>query len=253
MKHILSQRTTSRVKVATVLKHSPRLIYFFQAEVGIRYGHVTGVQTCALPICVSLGFAAAAAVLVAGMIAIAVVGRSSRHLTGRLARLRGQILDRDDDLPEIIDRVQRGERVEVQDELPPLDECGEDEVGQVAVAFDSAQLAAVEAAVRQAEIRRGANRAFLGVAFRNQALVQRQLRLLDEIEYNEQDPEALQRLFLLDHLATRTRRYADNLIILGGGQSVRRRRPPRPLVDVLRAAIAETEDFERVRLVDRHS
>ncbi|MBE3002211.1 nitrate- and nitrite sensing domain-containing protein [Nocardiopsis sp. HNM0947] len=197
---------------------------------------------------VSLGMAAGAAVLAAGVVAIAVVGRSSRRLTGRLARLRGQILDRDDDLPEIIDRAQRGDRVEVQDELPPLDECGEDEIGQVAEAFDSAQLAAVEAAVRQAEIRRGANRAFLGVAFRNQALVQRQLRLLDEIEHDEQDPRALQRLFQLDHLATRGRRYADNLIILGGGQANRRRSRPRPLVDVLRAAIAETEDYGRVRL-----
>ncbi|WP_017614422.1 sensor histidine kinase, partial [Nocardiopsis salina] len=197
---------------------------------------------------VSLGVAAGAAVLAAGVVAIAVVGRSSRRLTGRLARLRGQILDRDDDLPEIIDRAQRGDRVEVQDELPPLDECGEDEIGQVAEAFDSAQLAAVEAAVRQAEIRRGANRAFLGVAFRNQALVQRQLRLLDEIEHDEQDPRALHRLFQLDHLATRGRRYADNLIILGGGRANRRRSRPRPLVDVLRAAIAETEDYGRVRL-----
>ena len=198
---------------------------------------------------VSLGVAAGLLTLAGGITAIAVVGRSSRHLTGRLTRLRGQILDRDENLPAIIDRAQRGGKVDVQEELPPLDEGGDDEIGQVADACDSAQLAAVEAAVRQAEIRRGANRAFLGIAFRSQALVQRQLRLLDEIEYNEQDPEALQRLFLLDHLATRTRRYADNLIILGGGQSVRRRRPPRPLVDVLRAAIAETEDFSRVRMV----
>ncbi|GHD33070.1 sensor histidine kinase [Nocardiopsis kunsanensis] len=210
--------------------------------------HTVDLAWSAALLRVSLGVAAAGAVLVAGMVAIAVVGRSSRHLTGRLARLRGQILDRDDDLPEIIDRAQRGERVEVQDELPPLDEHSEDEIGQVAEAFDSAQLAAVEAAVRQAEIRRGANRAFLGVAFRNQALVQRQLRLLDEIEHDEQDPDALHRLFQLDHLATRGRRYADNLIILGGGQADRRRSKHRPLVDVLRAAISETEDFGRVRL-----
>lgn len=198
---------------------------------------------------VSLGVAAGALTLAGGITAIAVVGRSSRQLTGRLTRLRAQILDRDEDLSTIIDRAQRGGKVDVQEELPPLDEDGDDEIGQVAEACDSAQLAAVEAAVKQAEIRRGANRAFLGIAFRNQNLVQRQLRLLDEIEYNEQDPEALRRLFLLDHLVTRARRYADNLIILGGGQSVRRRRPPRPLVDVLRAAIAETEDFGRVRLV----
>ncbi|WP_116244329.1 ATP-binding protein [Nocardiopsis sp. FIRDI 009] len=197
---------------------------------------------------VSLGVAAGAATLGAGVAAIAVVSRSSRRLTDRLARLREQILDRDEDLPAILDRAQRGHRVDVHEELPLLDECGDDEIGQVAEALDSAQVAAVEAAVRQAEIRRGANRAFLGVAFRNQTLVQRQLRLLDEIEYHEQNPEALHRLFRLDHLATRARRYADNLIILGGGQSARRWRQPRPLVDVLRAAIAETEDFERVRL-----
>ncbi|MFE6387351.1 nitrate- and nitrite sensing domain-containing protein [Nocardiopsis dassonvillei] len=197
---------------------------------------------------VFLGVAAAALTLAGGAVAIAVVGRSSRRLTDRLTHLREQILERDGDLPDIVDRAQRGEKVDVQEELPPLDDWGDDEIGQVAEAFDAAQLTAVESAVLQAEIRRGANRAFLGIAFRNQALVQRQLRLLDEIEYHEQDPEALRRLFRLDHLATRARRYSDNLIILGGGQSARRWRQPRPLVDVLRAAIAETEDFERVRL-----
>lgn len=198
---------------------------------------------------VSLGVAVGAVTLVAGAVAITLVGRSSRRLTDRLARLRGQILERDEDMPHIIERAQRGRKVEVQEELPPLDECADDEIGQVAEAFDSAQLTAVEAAVRQAEIRRGANKAFLGIAFRNQTLVQRQLQLLDQVEDNERDPEVLSRLFQLDHLVTRARRYADNLIILGGGQSARRWRQPRPLVDVLRAAVAETEDFERVRLV----
>ncbi|MFE6309111.1 nitrate- and nitrite sensing domain-containing protein [Nocardiopsis sp. NPDC057823] len=197
---------------------------------------------------VSFGVAAALVSLAGGAIALATVRRSSRRLTDRLALLRERVMERDDDLPDIVERAQRGDRVDAHEELPPLDEFGDDEIGQVAEAFDSAQLTAVEAAVRQAEIRRGANKAFLGIAFRNQNLVQRQLRLLDEIEYDEQDPEALGRLFRLDHLTTRARRYADNLIILGGGQSARRWRQPRPLVDVLRAAIAETEDFERVRL-----
>ena len=192
--------------------------------------------------------AGAAILLLGGVTAIALVGRSSRRLSERLSALREQIMERDADLPDIVERAQQGHKVDVIDELPPLDEQGDDEIGQVAEAFDSAQITAVEAAVRQAEIRRGANRAFLGIAFRNQTLVQRQLRLLDEIEYKEQDPQALRRLFRLDHLVTRARRYADNLIILGGGQSARRWRQPRPLVDVLRAAIAETEDFERVRL-----
>src|SRR5699024_4547100 len=91
---------------------------------------------------VSLGGAAGALTLAGGITAIAVVGRSSRQLTGRLTRLRAQILDRDEDLSTIIDRAQRGGKVDVQEELPPLDEDGDDEIGQVAEACDSAQLAA---------------------------------------------------------------------------------------------------------------
>ncbi|WP_201294911.1 MULTISPECIES: nitrate- and nitrite sensing domain-containing protein [unclassified Nocardiopsis] len=227
---------------------SARAVADLEDLVRAQTGRTVDLAWSAALLQVSLAAAAAVLTLGGGVAAITVVGRSSRRLTDRLTGLREQILERDEDLPDIVDRAQRGEKVDVQEELPPLDECGGDEIGQVAEAFDSAQLTAVEAAVRQAEIRRGANRAFLGIAFRNQTLVQRQLRLLDEIEYHEQDPEALRRLFRLDHLATRARRYADNLIILGGGQSARRWRQPRPLVDVLRAAIAETEDFERVRL-----
>lgn len=228
---------------------STRSVVALDDLVGVQAARTVDLAWSTALLQVALAAAAAVLTLVGGVAAIAVVGRSSRRLTDRLTRLRGQILERDGDLPGIVERVQRGEKVDVQEELPPLEECGEDEIGQVAEAFDTAQLTAVESAVRQAEIRRGANRAFLDIAFRNQTLVQRQLRLLDEIEYHEQEPEALRRLFRLDHLVTRARRYADNLIILGGGQSARRWRRPRPLVDVLRAAIAETEDFERVRLI----
>src|SRR5699024_12249855 len=80
---------------------------------------------------VSLGVAAGALTLAGGITAIAVVGRSSRQLTGRLTRLRAQILDRDEDLSTIIDRAQRGGKVDVQEELPPLDEVGDDETGTV--------------------------------------------------------------------------------------------------------------------------
>jgi len=186
--------------------------------------------------------------LAAGTAAIVVAVRSARRLTGRLRRLRAETLALSDTrLPELVERAQSGRKVDVGAELPRLDH-GEDEIGEVADAFDTAQRTAVGAAVKQAEIREGANRAFLGIAYRNQAIVQRQLRLLDEIEYAEDDPETLKKLSRLDHLATRARRYADNLIILGGAQGARRWREPMPMVDVLRAAISETEDYERVRL-----
>ncbi|MDA2808727.1 sensor histidine kinase [Nocardiopsis suaedae] len=197
---------------------------------------------------IALSVAGAVLTLAAGAAAIIVAGRSSRRLTERLCRLRTETLAVSDTrLPRIVSRVQEGGRVDLGDALPQLS-YGTDEIGEVADAFNTAQRTAVGAAVKQAEIRAGANRVFLGIAYRNQALVQRQLRLLDEIEYAEEDPRTLDKLFRLDHLATRARRYADNLIILGGAHSARRWREPMPVVDALRAAISETEDYQRVRL-----
>ncbi|MUL42758.1 sensor histidine kinase [Streptomonospora sp. PA3] len=196
----------------------------------------------------ALSAAGGALTLAAGVAAILVATRSSRRLTARLRQLRDDALSlADARLPAITARARAGRGVDVTAELPRLD-YGGDELGQVADAFNTAQRTAVGAAVKEAEIRRGANRVFLGIAYRNQTLVQRQLRVLDEIEAEEEDPRALRRLFTLDHLATRARRYADNLIILGGAGSARRWREPLPLADVLRGAITETEDYERVRL-----
>ncbi|GAA1775561.1 MULTISPECIES: ATP-binding protein [Streptomonospora] len=194
------------------------------------------------------GAAGGALTLAAGAAAIYAAIRSSRRLTARLRRLRDDALAlAETRLPAITSRARSGRSVDVSAELPRLD-YGGDELGQVAEAFDTAQRTAVGAAVKEAEIRRGANRVFLGIAYRNQTLVQRQLRMLDEIEADEEDPRSLRRLFALDHLATRARRYADNLIILGGAGSARRWREPLPLADVLRGAITETEDYDRVRL-----
>ncbi|CAM3823264.1 nitrate- and nitrite sensing domain-containing protein [Nocardiopsis rhodophaea] len=197
---------------------------------------------------IALALAGCVFLLLTGTASIVIATRASRRLVGRLSKLRNESLAlADTRLPAIVDRAQHGHRVNLSEELPRLS-YGKDEIGQVADAFNAAQRTAVGAAVKQAEIREGVNRVFLGIAYRNQALVQRQLHLLDEIEYDEEDPRTLQRLFRLDHLATRARRYADNLIILGGARSARRWRNPLPLVDVLRAAISETEDYQRVRL-----
>ncbi|MFC7331295.1 nitrate- and nitrite sensing domain-containing protein [Marinactinospora rubrisoli] len=186
--------------------------------------------------------------MIAGTLAYAVASRSAGRLTHRLARLRADTLSlANDDLPKIVRRLQDGEPVDVDRELTTLD-YGADEVGQVADAFNNAQRTAVSAAVKQAEIRAGVNRVFLGIAHRNQSLVQRQLQLLDRVEREEDDPDLLEDLFQLDHLATRGRRNAENLIILGGAQPGRRWRNPIPLVDILRGAVSETEEYARVKL-----
>ncbi|CAM4028145.1 nitrate- and nitrite sensing domain-containing protein [Nocardiopsis gilva] len=186
--------------------------------------------------------------LFAGTIAYGVASKSAARLTTRLARLRAETLGlAREELPRIVRRLENGEPVELDSELKQLDH-GADEVGQVADAFNTAQRTAVSAAVKQAEIREGVNRVFLGIAHRNQSLVQRQLQLLDRVEREEEDPDLLEDLFHLDHLATRGRRNAENLIILGGAQPGRRWRNPIPLVDILRGAISETEEYARVKL-----
>ncbi|MBX9389843.1 nitrate- and nitrite sensing domain-containing protein [Streptomonospora nanhaiensis] len=186
--------------------------------------------------------------LFAGTVAYGVASCSAAHLTRRLSRLRADtLLLAREELPRIVRRLADGDPVDLDTELRRLDH-GRDEVGQVADAFNIAQRTAVSAAVKEAETRAGVNRVFLAIAHRNQSLVQRQLQLLDRIEREEDDPDLLEDLFHLDHLATRGRRNAENLIILGGAQPGRRWRHPIPLVDILRGAISETEEYTRVKL-----
>ncbi|WP_232667099.1 sensor histidine kinase [Pseudonocardia sp. TRM90224] len=192
--------------------------------------------------------------LLASVIAILLAVRVSRSLVdrtsvmARLARLRDDALDlARNRLPSIVQRLKSGEPVDLDDELPRLDH-GEDEIGQVADAFNAAQEAAVNAAVSEAKARSGLNNVFLGIAHRNQVLVHEQLRLIDELESREGDSTQLASLFRLDHLSARARRTTENLIILGGGQPGRRWRKPVALMEVLRAAVSETEEYARVRV-----
>jgi hypothetical protein len=145
----------------------------------------------------------------------------------------------------VIDRLSRGEDVDTAAELPELPRGG-DEIGQVAAAFDTAQRAALDGAVRLAREREGHAKVFHNVALRTQSLVGRQLRALDAMENRHQDPEVLDDLFILDHLATRLRRYEENLVILSGHQPGRRWSRPVRVVDVVRSAVGEVEDYSRI-------
>ncbi|GAB2660766.1 hypothetical protein GCM10027271_19390 [Saccharopolyspora gloriosae] len=182
------------------------------------------------------------------LLAILVALRVSRGLSRRLNGLRDDtLLLAGGQLPEIVARLRRGERVDIDREVAHLD-YGRDEIGQVAEAFNTAQRTAVSAAVQEAQAREGVHTVFLGIAGRSQALVHRLLTMIDRLEREEQDPDRMALLFGLDHLATRARRNAENLIILGGGQPGRRWSRPIELADVLRSAVAETKHYARVRV-----
>ncbi|WP_245778167.1 sensor histidine kinase [Lentzea xinjiangensis] len=189
------------------------------------------------------------AVVVGIVLALRISNRLvSRALVTRLTSLREDTLRlAQERLPHIVARLRGGEQVDIHRDMPPLD-YGNDEIGQVADAFNTAQYTAVAAAVKETQAREGVNRVFLDIAHRNQGLVHRQLKILDKLEREEENPEQLDSLFQLDHLATRARRNAENLIILAGEQPGRQWRKPVRLSDVLRAAVAETEQYVRVRV-----
>ncbi|MFF5392763.1 nitrate- and nitrite sensing domain-containing protein [Streptomyces sp. NPDC013012] len=150
-------------------------------------------------------------------------------------------------LPSVMRRLAAGEQVDITTEVPHL-RYGEDEVGQVGQALNTLQRAAVEAAVKQAELRRGVSEVFVNLARRNQVLLHRQLTLLDTMERRTEDTDELADLFRLDHLTTRMRRHAEGLVILSGAAPSRQWRKPVQLMDVVRAAVAEVEDYERIEV-----
>ena len=178
---------------------------------------------------------------------------------GIIRRLRG--LERsaltlaETQLPDVIARLRRSEDVDVAAEAPPLrvgpGSNDRDEIGRVGQAFDLVRQTAIRAAVDEAKLRRGLNDVFRSLARRSQSLLHRQLALLDQMERRATDPEALDDLFRLDHLTTRMRRHAEGLVILAGAPPGRGWSSPVRMVDVMRGAIAEVEDYARVSVATR--
>jgi signal transduction histidine kinase len=193
------------------------------------------------------------AILAAGVGLLAVVvsvfllvwfGRKvTGDLTGLYSSVRGMAEER---LPRVVERLRRGDDVDVAAESPPPAGSSIAEISQIARSFGIVQEAAVSAAVEQARLRKGVNQVFLNISLRNQSLLHRQLGMLDAMERRTSDPGALADLFRLDHLTTRMRRHAEGLIILSGSTPGRGWRDPVSVVDVLRAAVAEVEDYVRV-------
>ncbi|MET8081562.1 nitrate- and nitrite sensing domain-containing protein [Streptomyces sp. NPDC005303] len=150
-------------------------------------------------------------------------------------------------LPSVMRRLSVGEQVDIETEVPRL-EYDKNEMGEVGQALNTLQRAAVEAAVKQAELRAGVSEVFVNLARRSQVLLHKQLTLLDTMERRTEDTDELADLFRLDHLTTRMRRHAEGLVILSGAAPSRQWRKPVQLMDVVRAAVAEVEDYERIEV-----
>ncbi|MEU5944395.1 nitrate- and nitrite sensing domain-containing protein [Micromonospora sp. NPDC047465] len=192
---------------------------------------------------------ATTAVALASLTAAALLAvRTSR----RLRRLRVAALTMAHrELPERITAIAAGDGTQTEGAATRLTagiRQGRDEVAQVAQAFDTVNRAALRLAGEQAELRMDVTRMVEALARRIRTLITRQLRLLDEFEREETDPDALARLFALDHLAARMRRNGENLLVLAGGEPGRAHEGAHLLADVIRAAASEIEEYPRVEV-----
>ncbi len=131
----------------------------------------------------------------------------------------------------------------------PASVTGRDELGRVGEALSLAESRARDAVAQErATISRNLGAMVKNLARRNQSLLDRQIEHIDWLEAKEQDPERLEQLFKLDHLATRMRRTSESVLVLGGAEATRQRGGPAPIADVLRVAMGETEDYRNIRL-----
>jgi len=187
------------------------------------------------------------------LIALAIAFLVARATTVPLRKLTSAAYTLSTDrLPALVERLRNPEEGEepLSATLQPIDIHSKDEIGQLADAFNSIQQVTVEVAEEQAQLlRKGIGDIFINLARRNQTLLDRQIEFIDQLEANEEDPDQLDNLFKLDHLATRMRRNAESLLVLAGAEPPRRRGRPVSLADVVRVAIGEVEDFARIQLL----
>ncbi|MEU2336703.1 nitrate- and nitrite sensing domain-containing protein [Streptomyces sp. NPDC006654] len=191
------------------------------------------------------GALALSAVLAAFLLA-AWVARSMSRGMRRLSASAIEIAEQR--LPAVITQLSQAVPGQVDTKVTPIPITTTDEIGEVARAFDHVHREAVRLAAEQALLRGNINTIFTNLSRRNQSLIERQLAMITDLEEREADPEQLANLFRLDHLATRVRRNGENLLVLGGERPTQQWDHPLPLVDVIRAAASEVEQYERIEL-----
>ncbi|MDQ3401789.1 MAG: nitrate- and nitrite sensing domain-containing protein, partial [Actinomycetota bacterium] len=192
---------------------------------------------------------AAVVLIVALVAAAAVMIIIGRQLLRSLSALRRSALDvAEHRLPAAVARIRDSKDMKnmIAPTVEPVEVNSGDEIGQVARAFDAVHEQALRLATEQAGLRANYADVFVNLSRRSQGLVQRQLQLLERLERDEEDADQLATLFQLDHLATRMRRNNENLMVLSGSDLARRPQQPANLGDLLRAAVSEIEQYQRV-------
>lgn len=185
----------------------------------------------------------------------AAANSEARAAVTRYARLRQVCARSQSDLYDLLDRVRQGEWLQRRDPEVGVVPTGDTldllahEVAAAGRAAESAVIDAVAIARSNASGSEQKVEVFVNLARRLQSLVHREIELLDELENQVEDPDLLKGLFHVDHLATRIRRHAENLAVLGGAISRRQWSRPVSMTEVLRSSIAEVEQYPRIKLV----
>ena len=191
--------------------------------------------------------AAAASILSVLLLAFAV----SRNIVAALRRLTESAREiSHEQLPALVRSLRSGDTTGTGIRFASVDTGTRDEFAEVGESLNELSRAVVTVASEQQQsLQKGISEIFVNLARRNQTLLDRQIEFIDELEANEQDPDQLESLFCLDHLATRMRRNAESLLVLAGAEAPRRRARDVSLSDVIRVAVGEVEDFSRISLI----
>jgi HAMP domain-containing protein len=223
--------------------------YLGSAIAGVQHvvdNMAAALESDALSAVLAYGLGVAALVLIVLVLAWIMIRSVNRSLHSLTEAARDVA---DVQLPNLVNTLQRGGDPS-RTEIHPLTVSSNDEIGELARAFNTIQETTVRVAEEQAGLlRKGIGDLYVNLARRNQSLVDRQISLLDVLEATAEDPDQLSSLFELDHLATRMRRNAESLLVLSGAGQSRQWSESIPILDVVRAASGEIADFARVAFV----
>jgi signal transduction histidine kinase len=187
-------------------------------------------------------------VIVVVLLVLLLTSVVARSIVEPLHRLQDGALEVTEVLPDAVRRISETDGGGVSLNVRPIGLDSRDEIGVVARAFDQMSEEALRLAANEAALRGNVSAIFVNLSRRSQSLVERQINLIDGLEQGEQDAERLANLFKMDHLATRMRRNSENLLVLAGHELLSPGNQPVALVDVIRGAVSEIEEYERVRL-----
>ncbi|HEX6301504.1 MAG TPA: ATP-binding protein [Acidimicrobiia bacterium] len=198
-----------------------------------------------------IAIAIAIAVLATASGTLMAAHRAGRSMTRRIDEVSTAVKRvADKDLVELLDAL-RSPDFDLGAIAPmTLEVSRGDELGDLARSIEGLHGSLIEVGARQMEaLRSGVSSIFVTLARRNSSLVDRQLALLDQLESREDDPKVLGGFYQLDHLAARMRRNAESLLVLAGSESPRVWAKATDMSDVVRAAVSEIDEYQRIEVL----